>query len=220
MNIKKYTAIILVAILSVFILGAFFCSRQSVYAVFAEEVQNVSENAENQPVEGENDSGEQTDEPTSGGVSDSVKQYLMSVYGAEWETHYNQIIEQWGSIEKYLLSASENLPDEYKYKAQELILSAGGYVPLIAYCLLIIGAMAISIYQRIKNKRLAGEIASVKAGQNQELEGDLAIMDGLKAIFTVLKDLTPGERFDDAREALTSAEAKLDKTCEDIKKDA
>lgn len=220
MNIKKFTAIILIALLSVFILGAFFCSRQSVYAVFAEEAQNVSENAENQPAESEDVSGEQTDGPASDGVSDSVKQYLMSVYGAEWETHYNQIIEQWGSIEKYLLSASENLPDEYKYKAQELILSAGGYVPLIAYCLLIIGAMAISIYQRIKNKRLAGEIASVKAGQNQELEGDLAIMDGLKAIFTVLKDLTPGERFDGAREVLDSAEAKLDKTCEDIKKDA
>lgn len=220
MNVKKYTAIILVALLSVFILGAFFCSRQPGYAASAEEVQTVSENAENQPVEGEDVSGEQTDEPTSDGVSDSVKQYLMSVYGAEWESHYNQIIEQWGSIEKYLLSASENLPDEYKYKAQELIMSAGGYVPLIAYCLLIIGAMAISIYQRIKNKRLAGEIASVKAGQNQELEGDLAIMDGLKAIFTVLKDLTPGERFDGAREALISAEAKLDKTCEDIKKDA
>lgn len=220
MNIKKYTAIILVAFLSVFILGAFLCSRQSVYVASAEEVQSVSENAENQPVEGENVSGEQTDEPTSGGVSDSVKQYLMSVYGEEWESHYNQIIEQWGSIEKYLLSASENLPEEYKYKAQELIMSVGGYVPLIAYCLLIIGAMAISIYQRVKNKRLAGEIASVKAGQNQELEGDLAIMDGLKAIFTVLKDLTPGERFDGSREALLSAEAKLDKTCEDIKKDA
>ncbi|MGN0807991.1 MAG: hypothetical protein ACI4MN_06065 [Candidatus Coproplasma sp.] len=220
MTNKKFNVILILSLLMVFMLGAFFCSRQYVYAASAEEVQSVSENAENQPVEGEDVSGEQTDEPTSNGVSDSVKQYLMSVYGAEWETHYNQIIEQWGSIEKYLLSASENLPDEYKYKAQELIVNAGGYVPIIAYCLLILGAIAFTIYQWRKNKKVARDLDSVKAGQNQELEGELAIMDGLKALFTVLKELTPGERFSSSRASLESAETKINKASEVIKKDA
>lgn len=220
MTNKKFNVILILALLTVFILGAFFCSRQSVYVASAEEVQSVSENAENQPVEGENVSGEQTDEPTSGGVSDSVREYLMSVYGAEWETHYNQIIEQWGSIEKYLLSASENLPDEYKYKAQELIINAGGYVPIIAYGILIIVAIAITIYQWCKNKKLKDDLNSVKAGQNQELEGELAIMNGLKALFTVFKELTPGEQFIESRKKLESAETAINKASEDIKKDA
>lgn len=220
MTNKKLRTVLILALIMVFMLAGLFCFPQYVYAAPSSEQQIISENAENEPLEGTDGNDEQIDEPTTGGVSESVKQYLISVYGDKWETYYNQIIEQWGSVEKYLLNASENLPDKYKYKAQELIISTGGYVPLIAYCILIIGGVAIVVYQHLKNKKVRNELDSIKAGQNQELEGDLAIMNGLKAVFTVLKDLTPGEQFNGSRAAIESAEAAMNKTSEDIKKDA
>ena len=47
-------------------------------------------------------------------AAESFLQYLKDKYGEDYEFYYNQIIEHWGSVEVYLLSLGEKLPEEYK----------------------------------------------------------------------------------------------------------
>ncbi len=59
---------------------------------------------------------EETEAPENGidGVAVQFVEYLKSRYGAEYELYYNAIIEQWGSIEGYLLAFGDKLPEEHK----------------------------------------------------------------------------------------------------------
>lgn len=220
MNSKKISTILVVALVSVFmLLVCLFCS-QTAFAASADTgtAEITAENAENEPTTPETDADGSLTENGAETISDSVKAYLQSIYGNDYEKYYNQIIEHWGSVEKFLLNASENLPEEYRYKATELLTTVNAYIGVGADAVLLICVSAYIIYRAKKNKKIATDLKTLKACDNQIEVAQLAIIQSQKAQSAALQRLMPGEKFEDAVNELAESDKALDSAAEEVKK--
>lgn len=220
MNSKKFTTVFILAIISVFILSVCLFCLQTAYAepLGEDGVEITTEDGVNESTPPETDTGEELPDVGSDTVSDSVKEYLKSIYGEDYERYYNQIIENWGSIEKFLLSASENLPESYKYRVQELLLKVAPYVAIAADTIMLLAAGFYIFYRAKKNKKVNTDLEKVKAALNQTGTAELAIIESLQAQSQSLKRLLPGERFAAETAALTESEETLKKATEEVKR--
>lgn len=219
MNSKKLTMALAIVLLSVFMLSVcLFFSQTAVYAASAETEQDISGNGENAPTMPETDEDETLTEGGADSVSDSVKEYLQSIYGDNYEKYYNQIIEYWGSIENFLLNASDILPEEYQYKATELLTTINAYIGIAADAVLLILACAYLIYRVKKNKTVNANFTTLKACDNQIEVAQLAIIKSLKAQSAALQVLLPGAKFEDAVAELAESDKALDDATEEVQK--
>lgn len=203
MSIRKLKTVLIVALVVVFTLAVcLFCS-QTAYAASADTETNTD--------------GSLTENDTET-VSDSVRAYLQSIYGDDYEKYYNQIVENWGSVEKFLLNASENLPDEYRYKATELLTTVNAYIGVGADAILLICVGAYIIYRAKKNKKITADLKTLKAGDNQIETAQLAIIQSQKAQSAALQKLLPGEKFEGEVTELAESDKALDRAAEEVKK--
>lgn len=220
MNIKKLKSILVVVLVTVFTLAVcFFCS-QTAYAASAESsaTEIIAQGDEIEPTTPETPAPEQTPESGAQSITQSVQEYLKAIYGDDYEKYYNQIIENWGSIEKFLLNASENLPEETKYKATELLTTINAYIGVGADAILLLCVGIYIIYRAKKNKKVSTDLEKLKTAQNQTQAGELAIIDGLKAQSAALRELTPGERFAEVNARLAESEQALDSAAAEVKR--
>lgn len=220
MSSKKISTILVVALVSVFmLLVCLFCS-QTVFAASADTgtAEITTENAENEPITPETDADGSLTENNTETISDSVREYLKGIYGDDYEKYYNQIVENWGSVEKFLLNASENLPEEYRYKATELLTTVNAYIGVGADAVLLICVSAYIIYRAKKNKKIAADLKTLKACDNQIEVAQLAIIQSQKAQSAALQRLMPGEKFEDAVNELAESDKVLDSAAEEVKK--
>lgn len=211
-KIKRVFAILICAMLLIAVttgLGV------TVYA--AEEVQSTEQGAE-MPGEAEinTEKPETTEsEETDGSTIDSVAAkfigYLKAKYGDDYEYYYNLIIEQWGSIEGYLLAFGSKLPDEYQSGWDKFVGWLKEYAPLWATPLAIaiviivafIGKKAVNgAIERIVNKKLnpvveelnrqsKAQIATVKS-QKALLGGNVKFAQEIQELDEAAKELTNG----------------------------
>lgn len=96
-------------------------------------------------------------------AAESFLQYLKDKYGEEYEIYYNQIIERWGSVEAYLLSLGEKLPEEYKSGWEKFVGWLGEYsviwAPALAAALVVVAVVIgkkqfNKIFERVVNAKL------------------------------------------------------------------
>ncbi len=220
MSIRKLKTVLIVALVVVFTLAVcLFCS-QTAYAASAdtETAEITTQNAENEPTTPETNTDGSLTENDTETVSDSVRAYLQSIYGDDYEKYYNQIVENWGSVEKFLLNASENLPDEYRYKATELLTTVNAYIGVGADAILLICVGAYIIYRAKKNKKITADLKTLKAGDNQIETAQLAIIQSQKAQSAALQKLLPGEKFEGEVTELAESDKALDRAAEEVKK--
>lgn len=91
-------------------------------------------------------------------------EYLKEKYGADYEFYYNEIIENWGSVEAYLLSLGGGLPGEYRTGWEKFIGWLGEYsviwAPALAVAIVILVAVTgkksfNKLVERIVNSKLS-----------------------------------------------------------------
>ena len=221
MKNKKLTAFLMLAVITVFMLS--FClfyskkvysdaysaqksTRQDDISPMSEEMQTEADN-----VPPATDDGEET-------LSDRVKAYLQSVYGEDYEKYYNDIVDKWGSVENYLLNASENLPEEYKYKATELLTTVNAYIGVAADGILLLFAAIYIVCRRKKDKQINTDLNKLKALDNQIEVAQLAIINSQKAQTEVLKSIIPVAKYDSMSTIIAESEKSLESAAEEVKK--
>lgn len=220
MCIKKLKVLLTVALVAVFTLAVcLFCS-QTAYAAPAdtEGVEIATESGEIAPVTPAGEVGGETPAEEPQGVTDSVREYLKSIYGDDYEKYYNQIVENWGSVEKFLLNASENLPEEQRYKATELLTTVNAYIGVAADAVLLLCVSIYIIYRSKKNKKISSDLKTLKACSNQTQAAQLALIKSQKAQSASLQALLPGDKFDGAVTELKESDRVLDEAAEEVRK--
>lgn len=216
---KKTITCFILSLLLVFMLSVcLFCSR-TVFVTYAEETpQSTEESSENEPTEPGTEVDGSTTESPADSISERVKAYLQSIYGDDYEKYYNEIIEHWGSIENFLLNASENMPEEYRYKATELLTTVNAYIGVGADMILLLFGAVFLIYIIKKQRKTNADLTTLKACDNQIEEAQLALIESQKAQSAALQQLMPGEKFEGARAALVASDKALDSAAEEVKK--
>lgn len=102
-------------------------------------------------------------------------EYLKDKYGADYEFYYNNIIERWGSVEAYLMSLGEGLPEEYRSDWEKFIGWLGEYsviwAPALAVAIVILVAVIgkksfNKLVERIVNSKLSPIVKELNLQSN------------------------------------------------------
>lgn len=200
---------------AVAVLALFFSLLIAVPAVFAEEApapDTTAEETQNEPATGTETPETPTDEETpDDGVESIVDRFIANLkdrYGADYEYYLNAILEQWGSIEAYLLAQTDNLPEEFQTGYEDFIGWLSEYAPVWAPCLavalIIIGFI---VGKKALNKMLArlvdARVSPIQSELNKQSEAQAAQLKATRAL------LGTNEKFAEERKAAESAEKKL-----------
>ena len=200
---------------AVAVLALFFSLLIAVPAVFAEEApapDTTAEETQNEPATGTETPETPTDgETPDDGVESIVDRFIENLkakYGDDYEYYLNTILEQWGSIEAYLLAQTDNLPDEFQTGYTDFINWLSEYAPVWAPCLavalIIIGFI---VGKKALNKMLARQvearISPIEKELNKQSEAQAAQLKATRAL------LGTNEKFAEERKAAETAEKNL-----------
>lgn len=145
--------------------------------------ENTPESGEVDETDPEDDGTDEnpTDEPTTekpfeiADMVDKFTEFLKAKYGDDYEFYYNQIIEQWGSIEAYLLQFGTTLPEEYQNGWEAFVAWLGKYsvmwAPALAIAIVIIVALLgkkkfNDIIEKIVNSKLSPIVQELNTQSN------------------------------------------------------
>ena len=154
------------------------------------------------PTDGETDGDDIT------GIVDRFIANLKDKYGDDYEYYLNAILEQWGSVEAYLLSLTDNLPDELQTGYADFIGWLGEYAsiwaPCLAVALVIIGfIVGKKALNTILNRIVEARIKPIEEELNKQSAAQAAQLKATRAL------LGTNERFAEERKAAETAERKL-----------
>ena len=133
---------------------------------------------------------------------------LKDKYGDDYEYYLNAILEQWGSVEAYLLSLTDNLPDELQTGYADFIGWLGEYAsiwaPCLAVALVIIGVIVgKKALNTILNRIVEARIKPIEEELNKQSAAQAAQLKATRAL------LGTNERFAEERKSAEDAEKKL-----------
>ena len=153
-----------------------------------------------------------TEEKTDGNevlsLVDRFIENLKNKYGEDYEYYLNTILEQWGSIEAYLLAQTDNLPEEFQTGYNDFVGWLGEYspvwAPVLAVALIIIGYV---VGKKAVNKMLSrivdARLNPIQSELNKQSEAQAAQLKATRAL------LGTNEKFTQERKAAEDAEKKL-----------
>lgn len=133
---------------------------------------------------------------------------LKDKYGDDYEYYLNAILEQWGSVEAYLLSLTDNLPDELQTGYADFIGWLGEYAsiwaPCLAVALVIIGfIVGKKALNTILNRIVEARIRPIQEELNKQSEAQAAQLKATRAL------LGTNDKFAEERKAAETAEKNL-----------
>lgn len=154
------------------------------------------------PTDGETDGDDIT------GIVDRFIANLKDKYGDDYEYYLNAILEQWGSVEAYLLSLTDNLPDELQTGYADFIGWLGEYAsiwaPCLAVALVIIGfIVGKKALNTILNRIVEARIKPIEEELNKQSAAQAAQLKATRAL------LGTNEKFAEERKSAEDAEKKL-----------
>lgn len=196
---KRFTVLIALVSVIVLLFSCAFCMGNAV-RVSAEEAQ-------------------QEEEVTDGGnelktLVNGFLAQLKAKYGDEYETYYNAILAEWGSVEEYLLSlVNDDTPDAAASGWTKFVKWLGEYSPIWASIL----AVAAVIIIIVCGKKALGKVANWVTGTGGKFKTVFNSINKLYAAQNaqseaLIKLLGENEKFKNERAALQSS-------VEEIKKD-
>lgn len=160
-----------------------------------------------EPTEGAENTDESADNIEN--IAADFVAWLKENLGAEYETYYNKIIENWGSIEAYLLQfGEENIPEEYQGGWKNFVSIMGEYAWLWGSVLAVIVVIVVwfkgkkwlkKLITELVNKRVTGMETEI----NKQSKAQIATMHSVKAL------LGTNEKFDDNVKELEESEKEL-----------
>ena len=138
------------------------------------------------------------------GIAADFVNYLKAKYGEEYEYYYNQIIEHWGSVEAYLLSLGDKLPEEYQSGWQKFISWLGEYSVIWAPALAVVIIILVAVIGKKQfNNAVNSKLAPIIAELNKQSNATIAILHANKAL------LGSNEKFFEAVKELNESEKEL-----------
>lgn len=169
------------------------------------------------PVTGEIEgAADKADEADGNGLQDLVEGFLAQLkakYGDDYEKYYNAILEEWGSVEEYLLSLVDDgtIPDVAANGWKAFVKWLGEYAPIWASILAVIFLIIVIVLGRKALNRVAGFV-SLSSGKFKTLFAELNKMESamIAQNHALEKLLGENERYAEQRE-------ELEKTVEEIK---
>ena len=193
-----------ILIFAVMIAFMFVCLVATFTAAYAEETtapEQVTEEPQNEPQIDDNEATEPTttEEPTEedtdtdtnfdmAALVEKFTQYLKDKYGAEYDAIYNGIIEQWGSIEAYLVQFGEEyIPEEYNAGWNAFIewlsVNAPIWAPALALaCIIFIAVFGKKAFNKIVQKIVDTKVNLLSDELNKQSAALSAQMKALKMI--------------------------------------
>lgn len=194
---KRLIVLTLVILLSALCFGG-------VCGAYAEETlppEQVTEGEENTPQNPDNEAEEGNDIQK---LVDSFVAYLKDKYGEDYELYYNRIIEEWGSVEAYLLSLGENLPEEYKNGWEKFVAWLGEYASVWAPALAVVLVIIAALFGKKLVHRIAELFKKLFQGSNQQSSALIAVIRAQKAL------MGTNEKFSENVKELEEAEKRLE----------
>lgn len=142
-------------------------------------------------------------------VAANFVEWLKATFGADYEYYYDQIIDNWGSIENYLLQfGEENIPEEYQTGWNEFVAWLGEYSAVWAPVFAV--AIVILVYiigkkrlESIMKKVVDSKISAVGTEMNKQSKALTSIIRSQKAMFGT------NEKFADNVKELDESEKEL-----------
>ena len=196
-KIKKLFAVVLAVIVICFITAG------SVIPAFA-DVQSTGQNEEQDTVD-HNISSKYDDFE---GVETQFKEYLQKKYGEDYEYYYSLIIDKWGSVEAYLLSLGDKLPEEYKTGWDKFVAWLGEYsviwAPAFAIAIIILVAViGKKQFNKLIDRLVNAKLSPIVRELNAQSNATVAILHSQKTL------LGTNERFADTVKELENSEKEL-----------
>lgn len=208
----KTTKILFSLVLVAALFLVLFTALPLAYAEETTTPDTSTEQPQNEPVTEpqtpETVTDEKTDENEVTGIVDRFIENLKEKYGEDYEYYLNTILEQWGSVEAYLLAQTDNLPDELQAGYADFIGWLGKYAsvwaPCLAVALIIIGfIVGKKALNTILNKIVEARIKPIQDELNKQSEAQAAQLQATRAL------LGTNEKFAQERKAAEDAEKKL-----------
>lgn len=227
----KTKRILLFAVMIAFTVVCLFATFTAAYAEETTAPEQVTEEPQNEPQIDNNEATEpptteQTEETTeeqnedTDGTADTAfdmaalvekfTAYLKDKYGAEYEQIYNGIIEQWGSIEAYLVQFGEEyIPEKFNAGWSDFVEWLGVNAPIWATalalaCVIIIAVFFKKAFDKMVKKIVDAKVSVLSAELNKQSAAISAQMKALKTIMpTTEKGAAAVQELDEKEKELT-----------------
>lgn len=227
----KTKRILLFAVIIAFTVVCLFATFTAAYAEETTAPEQVTEEPQNEPQIDDNtatepSATEQTEETTeepnedTDGTTDTAfdmaalvekfTAYLKDKYGAEYEQIYNGIIEQWGSIEAYLVQFGEEyIPEEFNAGWSDFVEWLGVNAPIWATalalaCVIFIAVFGKKAFDKMVKKIVDAKVSVLSAELNKQSAAISAQMKALKTIMpTTEKGAAAVQELDEKEKELT-----------------
>lgn len=169
----------------------------------AATVTYADEGAQETPAEGELPAEEETDGSGLKSLVDGFIAQLKAKYGDDYETYYNAILAEWGSVEEYLLSLADDSPDAAASGWTSFVKWLGEYAPIWGSILAVVALIIVIVFGKKALNKVAGwatgtggKFKTVFKSINKMYKADVAEMKAL------VKLLGENPRFEEERKAL------------------
>ena len=179
--------------------------------VSAEETTSV-EGAET-PVTPEEETDGEIDDSGLQSLVDGFLAQLKAKYGEDYETYYNAIFAEWGSVEEYLLSLiDENTPDAVASGWTAFVKWLSDYAPIWGSALAIVAVIIVVLF----GKKALNKVVQWITGMNTKFKTIVSAFNTMYASEkaqneALVKLLGENERFSEERKALEEANGEIDK---------
>lgn len=153
MSKRLFKSIILVLTATVML---FLFAGMTVYAhADTEDIFQNDTNSANSPDIVTDEKEDETENEGIESVSERFVEYLKTQYGADYEYYYNKIIDNWGSVEGYLLAFGDKLPEDAQSDWEIFVGALRDYAPVWATPLAIIMVIIMLVAgKRVLNKAI------------------------------------------------------------------
>lgn len=169
----------------------------------ATTVANADEGAQETPAEGELPAEETQDGSGLKSLVDGFIAQLKAKYGDDYETYYNAILAEWGSVEEYLLSLADDSPDVAASGWTSFVEWLGEYAPIWGSILAVVALIIVIVLGKKALNKVAGwatgtggKFKTVFKSINKMYKADVAEMKAL------IKLLGENPRFGEEKKAL------------------
>lgn len=164
-KIKVVFITIIAAMLVFFISGGVMIASAEEVGDPAAQTETTDDAQDGEPPAAEPEEPEEPEEPgqTDEQMGEDFVEWLKATFGSDYEYYYNQIIENWGSIEDYLTQfGEEHLPEGFNAGLQKVLDWLNKYVAIWAPVLAIVVIVAYYLIKKRSTRKTIEKVVDSK----------------------------------------------------------
>lgn len=207
-KLKKFSKLLL-------IVSLILCGMIGILFMGGAALAEAAETPVTDEIGGENDKADEKGDNDLQVLVDGFLAGLKEKYGDKYETYYNTILEEWGSVEAYLLSLAENgtIPDVAADGWTKFVKWLGEYAPIWGSVLAVTALIIVIMFGKKALKKVTGFVTNT-GSKFKTLFAELNKMENVQIAQNraLEKLLGENQRYAEQRQD-------LEKTVEEIKDD-